>query len=85
MRDDFERLMEAVMRLQDCIRDMGSSAEVAEIRLKPTRGGVGRFEVERALKASPSYARLCCFENERALPHGCVAEIAGVRLVDIPV
>lgn len=53
MRDDLQKLMEAIARLQDCIRNMGPHAEIAEIRLKPSRAG--RYEVERALKASPSY------------------------------
>lgn len=81
-RDDFQRLAEAVMQLDRCIRSMGPSAQVAEIRLKPTRGNVGRFEVERAIKASPSFAQLFRF-NADALPPAVVVEVAGVRLTSM--
>jgi hypothetical protein len=83
VRDDFQRLMEAVVRLQNCIRDMGASADVAEIRLKPTRGNAGRFETERALRASPSYPHMVQFGAEKQLPSNCIAEIAGVRLTAV--
>lgn len=82
MRDDLQKLMEAIARLQDCIRDMGPHAEIAEIRLKPSRDG--RYEVERALKASPSYLTYM-WPIDCALPANVVCEIMDVKVTVVAV
>ena len=77
--DDFEALMGAIARLQDVIRSMGSQAVVGEIRLKPTRHG--RYEVERAIKLSPSFQQFVLFPQTTAQPPGVICEVMGVKIV----
>lgn len=81
--DDFSALMGAIARLQDVIRSMGSQAEVAEIRLKPTRHG--RHEVERAIRTSPSYLNVAMFPTSTGQPPGLVCEVMGVKITALDV
>jgi hypothetical protein len=81
--DDFEALMGAIERLQHVIKSMGHRATVAEIRLQP---GYGRHEVERAIKASPSYLNIAWFPatgsaHEPQLSDGVICEVMGVKIV----
>jgi hypothetical protein len=76
--DDFSALMGAIARLQHVIRSMGPQADVAEIRLKPTRHG--RHEVERAIKMSPSFTQFVMRAQSTAQPPGMVCEVMGVKI-----
>lgn len=77
--DDLEALMHAIARLQHVIRSMGPDAAVAEIRLTPTRHG--RYEVERAIKASPRYLQVARFPfDPHTLPSSVICEVMGVKV-----
>jgi hypothetical protein len=76
--DDLEALMGAIDRLQNVIMSMGTDAEVAEIKLKPSRRG--RYEVERALKSSPSYMNLLMFQERVAQQPSVICEVLGVKV-----
>jgi hypothetical protein len=77
VNDSAQELIEAVGRLRDCIRKMGSHADVAVIVL--SGGAAGKYQAQTALHASPTY-RDMLWDPHRQLPDGVIAIVEGVRI-----
>lgn len=79
MIDPYEKLTEALMDLQDLLSTVGPDIELVGLQVRDDR-----YQLERAIKMSPTFARDVVFMDQQGMPPGSLARMVGVLITRVP-